>query len=231
MTHDACLSLFEPTEPESLTAWKETDSVYPFGQQPRSAEPRYGLSLHQAERPCYDAVIAGLDANALSLAVSATHIIKIMRALKPDESGYRFHEMLEIVTDTSLINDLAWAPGCIRPYDYIAAACDDGSVRIFEITTPHEGDSESSSLPRSSGLAVAHAGAQSTMSRNAPSGIGAGLAGASRATARDSFGSPRIKHEWKAVAKLQTDDSRPVWRVRWMHDGDLLLTTSFTPIC
>ncbi|KAL8828057.1 MAG: hypothetical protein Q9191_002812 [Dirinaria sp. TL-2023a] len=225
MAHDACLSLLEPTESGSLTAWKETDSIYPFGQQPRSAEPRYGLSLHQAERPCYDAVIAGLDANALSLAVSATHIIKVMRALKPDESGYRFYEMLEIVTDASLINDLAWAPGCIRPYDYIAAACDDGSVHLFEITTPHEGNSESGGLPRSSGSEVARAGIQATMSKNTPSGIGAGLAGASRAAARDSSGSARIKHEWKALAKLQPDNSGPVWKVRWMHDGSTLVST------
>ena len=221
MTHDGCLSLLEPTEPESLTAWKETDSIYPFGQQPRSAEPRYGLSLHQAERPCYDAILAGLDANALSLAVSATNIIKIIRALKLDESGYQLHNMLEIATDISLINDLAWAPGCIRPYDYVAAACDDGSVRIFEISTPHEVDSASGIVPRSSGLTNFHGRTQNTASRNTPSGIGAGLAGASRAAARDSSGSPKIKHEWKAIGKLQPDDSQPVWKVRWMHDGTL----------
>lgn len=219
ITHDGLLSLLEPLEPESLVAWRETDSLFPFGQQSRSSEPRFGLSLHQAEMPCYYAVAAGLERNALSLAVSAMSTIKIFRALKPDETGYQFHEMLEITTDSLLINDLAWAPGCIRPYDLVAAACDDGFVRIFEITTPYHSDLGLSALSRTSGAMKNRT--SSLTARSAPSGIGAGLAGVSRTSIRSNASSSRIKHEWKELTSLRTngDECKPVWRVRWMHDG------------
>lgn len=223
MTHDGCINLLEPYEPESLTAWKETDSIYPFGQQPRSAEPRYRLSFHQAERPCYDAIEAGLDVNTLSLAVSGTNIVKIFRALKSDDSGYQFHEVLEIATSATLINDLAWAPGCIRPYDLVAAACDDGLVRIFKITTPHEVDFTAGDRP--SNIMAGRRRHSYLTPRNARSGIGAGLAGASRAGARNSISTPRIKHEYEEVATMQPEGSRPVWKVRWMHDGEFIAHT------
>lgn len=209
------LSLLEPSDVASMTTWKEIDAVYPFGQQTRATEPRSRVSFHQAVEPCYDAVIAGLDSKALSIAVSATNVIKIFRALKSEDASYQFYEMLEMKTNTSLINDVAWAPGCIRPYDLIAAACDDGSVRIFEITTPH--DSKGPSTAKT--INVYPGKDRTKTTRNTPSGIGAGLAGATRAPGRQIGGSVRIRHEWKEVASLSHDESAPVWRVRWAHDG------------
>ena len=219
IAQDGLLSLLEPLEPESLSAWRETDSCYPFGQQSRSTEPRFGLSLHQAEIPCYNAMCAGLDSNALSLAVSAINIIKVFRALKPDETGYQFYEMLEINTELPLINDLAWAPGCIKPYDLVAAACDDGCVRIFEVTTPHESNVAHNKAMRSAGTAKDRL--SSTTARSVPSGIGAGLAGQTRVKSRNDSTSFQVKHEWRQLPELRAGDSdgRPVWRVRWMHDG------------
>ena len=221
IARDGLLSLHEPAEPESLTAWRETDSCYPFGPLSRSTEPRFGLSLHQAELPCYNAICAGLDPNALSLAVSAMGVIKVFRALKPDETGYQFYEALEIVTESPLVNDLAWAPGSIRPFDLIAAACDDGCVRIFEITTPHSTNLLFKAWSRSVGADIKRTSLPTAS--NAPSGVGAGFAGMSRMAARQNDDPFRVRHEWKQLSILQSDDGhdrRPVWRVRWMHDGE-----------
>lgn len=217
MTHDGLLNLLEPLEPESLASWRETDAFYPFGQQSRSSEPRYGLSLQPTEAPCYDAICAGLDLNALSLAVSATGVIKILRGLKADESGYQFYEMLEIATESPQINDLAWVPGCIRPFDLVAAACDDGYVRLFRIDIPHDANASRAALSQRVPSARASTGNAGT----APSGIGAGLAGVSRTAARQSSGAPRIRHEWQELASLQSD-RKAVWKVRWMNDGESL---------
>ena len=219
ITHDGLLSLLEPSELESLSAWKELDQIYPYGQHSRGTEPRFRLSLHHSERPCYNAIMAGLDPRALSLAISAMSFIKIYRALKPEDGNYQLHEMIEIATDTPLINDVSWAPGCVRPYDLIAAACDDGCVRVFEINTPM--DTKSSSRDTSDPLTPQSAGPGRTLvaARNAPSGIGAGLAGASRAAARNSAGPAKIRHEWREVAALHHDDGAPVWKVEWMHEG------------
>ncbi len=219
VTHDGLLSLLEPSEPESLSAWKEIDHIYPYGQHSRGTEPRFRLSFHRSERPCYNAVMAGLDPKALSLAVSAMSFIKIYRALKVEEGNYQFYEMIELATNAPLINDVSWAPGCVRPYDLIAAACDDGFVRVFEINTPV--DAKSSSRKTTDAPTLLNAGPRpvSVAARNAPSGIGAGLVGASRAAARNNAGTAKIRHEWKEVVAIYHDDGAPVWKVEWIHDG------------
>lgn len=221
ISRDGLLSLLEPSEPESLSLWKELDTMYPFGQHSRGTEPRFTVSLHQSERPCYNAVIAGLDPKALSLAVSAMNLIKIFRAVKPDEGNYQFHEMVELSTDAPMINDVSWAPGCIRPCDLVAAACDDGSVRIFEITTPHSVEPMSTTISESRIPPGTSTRGTTNNSQNAPSGIGAGLAGVSRAAAaaHDVAGITKINHKWKEVAVLSHDDNSAVWKVRWVHDG------------
>lgn len=227
ITRDGLLSLLEPSEPESLSVWKEIDTMYPFGQHSRGTEPRFTVSLHQSERPCYNAVIAGLDPKALSLAVSAMNLIKIFRAVKPDEGNYQFHEMVELATDAPMINDISWAPGCIRPCDLIAVACDDGSVCIFEVNTPHTAEPLSVPVSQSRIPAVTSTRENTTNSQNAPSGIGAGLAGVSRA-ARDVAGITKVSHEWKKVAVLSHSDNSAVWKVRWVHDGSALASTGDT---
>ena len=219
ITRDGLLTLFEPTESESLSAWKELDAIYPFGQYSRGTEPAFKLSLHQSERPCYNAIVAGLDPRAISVAVSAMNLIKVFRAVKSDEANYQFHEVIEISTDALQINDVAWAPGCIRPYDLIAAACDDGSARIFEMTTPSSVDISSSEAFGSLVPPDAAVKGPVTQHRNTPSGIGAGLNSAYRAAARHNLGIAKIQHEWRQVALLPHDDNSAVWKVKWMHDG------------
>ena len=227
MTRDGLLSLLEPSEMESMSTWKEIDAIYPFGQHSRGTEPRSRLSFHQSERPCYDAVIAGLDPKALSIAVSAVNIIKIFRALRSEDANYQFDEMLEMKTNAPLINDVAWAPGCIRPFDLISAACDDGTIRIFEVTTPHD-----SKVPSTTSKSELLAGKDrmkppASSTKNAPSGIGAGLAGVNRAAARQSGDHVKIRHEWKEVANLSHNEGAPVWRVRWTHDGSNSIVGDF----
>lgn len=215
------LSLLEPAEPESLGLWKELDSIYPFEQHPRGTEPKFKLSFHQSERPCYNAILAGLDAKALSLAVSAINFVKIFRAIKPDEGNYQFYEMAEIAITTTLINDVAWAPGCIRPNDLIATACDDGTARVFRIVTPHDGNAPFPPALGSPVSPLVNIREPVPHVRKNPSGIGAGLAGASRAAAaaRHITANSKVKHEWMEIAVLPHDDESPVWKIEWMYDG------------
>lgn len=221
ITRDGLLSLLEPVEAESLSLWKELDSLYPFEQHPRGTEPKFKLSIHQSERPCYNAILAGLDPKALSLAVSAFNFVKVFRATKPDEGNYQLYEVAEIVTTTTLIHDVAWAHGCIRPYDLIATAGDDGTARVFRIVTPLNGNA---TLPPGLGSPLdplANKKEPVSQVRKNPSGIGAGLAGASRAAgaARHVTNNSQVKHEWTEIAVLAHDDELPVWKIEWMYDG------------
>jgi nucleoporin SEH1 len=221
VTRDGLLSLLEPAEPESLSLWKELDAVYPFEQHPRGTEPKFKVSFHQSERPCYNAILAGLDVKALSLALSGLNRVKVFRAIKPDEGTYQLYEMVEIVVNATLINDVSWAPGCIRPYDLIATACDDGTARMFSISTPHEGNALSPPEFEAPISPLANIKEPLPNVRKNPSGIGAGLAGASRAAAaaRHITTTSNIKHEWMEIAVLLHDDESPVWKIEWMYDG------------
>lgn len=163
-----------------------------------------------------------MDANAISLAVSAIDYIKVYRAVKsgePSESNYLFYEMVEIHTDAT-INEIAWAPGCLHPYDVIAAACNDGTIRIFEVDTPHAVDTPSRTPAVKTYKSNGSQRAFPPTLRNAPSGIGAGLAGMSRnAPPREVMNSLNIKHEWKQ-ADILSHDEASVWKLRWIFDGN-----------
>ena len=223
ITHDGLLSLLEPVDAESLTSWTQIDTIYPFSHYPRGTEARFRLSFQQSEGPSSNALLAGMGPKTLSLAVSAMNSIKVFRALKPDESSsegnYQFYEMHDMHTDTALINEIAWAPGCLRPFDVIAAACDDGTVRIFEVDTPHDSEGSSRTPAAKPLQSLGPPRGVSFTSRNAPSGIGAGLAGMSRDTAARRDMAHEVKHESRQVAVLAPDEPAPVWKVRWLHDG------------
>ena len=232
-THDGLLGLFEPADPESLGAWNQVDQLYPFGQHHRGTEARFRLSFHHSEGPSSNAMLAGLDPKAISLAVSALSAIKILRAIKaeePSEGNYQLYEMLHIDLGNALINEIAWAPGCLHPFDVIAVACDDGAVRIFNVDTPYNLDDPSKTSVARSPHQNGTSPLQATTSRAAPSGIGAGLAGMSRniASRHDIANKFDIKHIVNEVAVLPHDEGSPVWKIRWIYDGDLA-QAPFTP--
>jgi len=170
-------------------------------------------------------VLAGLDPKAISLVVSALSLMKVYRAIKSDDSlegNYRFYEMLQIDIGNALINEIAWAPGCLHPFDVMAAACDDATARVFHVDCPNYFDDHSRAVaarpPQPSESLIA----QSSTRRNAPSGIGAGLAGMSRTSAsrHDMANKTAIKHVSREVATLPHDEGSPVWKVKWIYDGN-----------
>ncbi|KAL8659619.1 MAG: hypothetical protein Q9226_000324 [Calogaya cf. arnoldii] len=218
---DGLLALCEPSNPGALDFSKELDSAYPYGQYSRGSEPTFTLSLHQAARPSYHAISAGIDPKAISLALSAASSIKILRATRTEDGDYRLFQMLEIEGIVSHMNDVSWAPGSIRPCDLIAVACNDGCVRVYEVTTPHYVGVQSLTMNAVSRPFPRDRRSSSKLDRHAPSGIGAGLAGVSRAEAiHESSGGTRIQHSWKETAVLHHEGGMPVWRVRWTHDGN-----------
>ncbi|KAL9047328.1 MAG: hypothetical protein Q9214_000070 [Letrouitia sp. 1 TL-2023] len=153
------------------------------------------------------------------------NLIKISRAFKLDDGGYQLNEVLEMNTNAVVINDIAWAPGCIHMRDLIATACDDGCTRVFEVTTPHNKDlmaSSSRESPPSSSIKQESSGSP----YHTKSGIGAGLENASRVKDfKRGSGTQWIRHEWKQVAKLAHRENLPAWRVQWLYDGSALAST------
>ncbi|KAL9123676.1 MAG: hypothetical protein Q9217_006917 [Psora testacea] len=223
ISQSGLLSLLEPSDPTSLGSWREIDALYPFGQQHRSDEPRLDLSFHQALSPSSQALQAGLDPCVLSLVVSSANGIKVYRALKSEEEIYQVHEVGELPVDDTLVNAVAWAPGCVNPIDTIAVACDDSTVRVVEIAVQKLPMSILSARNQPSHVA---AGRVPARAQSIASGISAGLAGMNRKTvARSCNGPVSLKHEAKEVAALPHSYGVPVLRVKWNLDGSMLGST------
>ena len=225
MTHDGLLSVFEPADPETLSLWTTLDQLYPFGHHRRGTEARFRLSWHQSEGPSSNALLAGVGPKTLSIAVSALNYVKILRAALLEhvpEATYQFDEMIQMETGNALINEIAWAPGCLRPFDVVATACDDGTVRVFHVDTPCDVNEASEAKVTTPRETCTSQQKQPLVARNVPSGIGAGLAGLSRIK-QGTISKTSIKHVSREAAALSHDESSPVWKVRWIYDGKVFL--------
>jgi nucleoporin SEH1 len=152
--------------------------------------------------------------------------VKIFRS----DRDRRFYAVAELREARDLVRDVAWANGSMRGWDVIATGSKDGCLRIYELHA--DGNSvaandsfgssslDSSALEKSP-LPVPAVGGRI---RNAPSGIGAGLAGStSRESAeqrsRDGDGAPgRIKETVTLLEEINLHRGA-IWKVAFSQGG------------
>ncbi|EOD53070.1 putative nuclear pore protein [Neofusicoccum parvum UCRNP2] len=218
ITRDGMLTVNEPVDHGNLSEWQilaQTQVLQP--PPPRSEETSFRVCFHKEQLPCWSAVNAGLDRRALSLAVVAMDVVKVYRS----DKNRRFYVAAELTGSRNILRDLAWANGSMRGTDIIATASKDGLIRVYELSTPEHSQHSSLAPP------TAPEPQPSPRSRrNAPSGIGAGLAGASRVgESHENDQDPgRVKHVVKMVGELASGHGA-VWRVSFSQMGDLLVST------
>ncbi|KAI9865111.1 MAG: epoxide hydrolase, soluble (sEH) [Trichoglossum hirsutum] len=227
VSRDGQLQVFEAAEPESLGSWVLVDQIQIAAPPAREEETSFKVQFDPSERPCYAAIRAGVEKDALSLVIASMDQCTVWRT----GSDRRFYLAADLPGHRGLIRDVAWAPRTSRAADYIATAAKDGYIRIFKLGSPPAPTSapsyydltlrspispNSPTQPRASSL------------RNAPSGIGAGLAGATRVNGassyRDGSGGPglgQVKATIETVAEIE-DNHREVWRVKWSLTGAVL---------
>ncbi|KAK8207490.1 WD40-repeat-containing domain protein [Phyllosticta capitalensis] len=221
VTRDGVLTVLEPVDHGNFSGeWHVIAHKQIIQPPPPPSEERsFRVCFHHEQLPCWTAIQAGLDRRALSFAVVAMDVVKVFRT----DKNRRPYIAAELTGARNIIRDVAWANGSMRGTDIIATASKDGMIRIYELSTP-----EPSHAPST----LAAPAVQETQpsprnrARNAPSGIGAGLAGASRiGDAVDHDQDPgRVKHAVKMVAELASNHGA-VWRVSWSQMGDLLVST------
>jgi nucleoporin SEH1 len=156
-----------------------------------------------------------------------------------------FYLAVEITGHRGLVRDVAWAPGNIRGYDIIATACQDGYARVFRIDTPYS-DSDGknwsvSSLVKQDATAPSkeqsihhsknnstsgeHPSLSSTPQQAPSSTLSASLAKSGATGDRQWAGQPgQVKHTAREISRLD-NDRKPVWRVGFDDDGQILGTT------
>jgi nucleoporin SEH1 len=220
ITRDGLLTVYEPQDQSSLNEWTVIAERWVSEDNPpeRQEEVGFKVVFHKEKLPCWTAIMAGLDRKSLSLAVAAMKDVLIFRT----DKAKRFFQVAKLEGARQIIRDLAWANGSMRGYDILATASKDGAIRIYELSTPTA--SKSSAGPTSTSTALQEPASPRPAPRQAmPSGIGAGLAGTSRAQETPHDNDPgRISQLAKLTDEL-TNHHGAVWRVTFSHMGKSVL--------
>lgn len=227
ITRDGYLTVYEPVDQSSLNEWTPLADHWVCKENPpeRQEEVGFKVVFHKEKLPCWTAIMAGLDRKSLSLAVAAMKDVLIFRT----DKAKRFWPVARLTGARQIIRDLAWANGSMRGYDILATASKDGVIRIYELSTPRY---DKSSTAGSSSASTATESISSPQPRgarkNAPSGIGAGLAVASKAPEQSQENEQypgRIRQVTKLVDEL-TNHHGAVWRVAFSQMGECNPTPS-----
>ncbi|RYN42137.1 hypothetical protein AA0113_g8005 [Alternaria arborescens] len=222
ITRDGYLTVYEPQDQSNLHEWTILAERWVSENNPPERQDEVGFKVvfHKEKLPCWTAITAGLDRKSLSLAVAAMKDVLIFRT----DKAKRFFQVAKLEGARQIIRDLAWANGSMRGYDILATASKDGAIRIYELRTQTDDKSAAPGTASSSApLSVSPRGHR----QNAPSGIGAGLAGASKApdaSLENEQYPGRIKQKAEMTDEL-TNHHGAVWRVTFSQMGDLLVTT------
>lgn len=219
ITRDGRLTVYEPSDQSSLNEWTILAERSVSEDNPPNREDEVGFKVvfHKEKLPCWTAIMAGLDRKSLSLAVAAMKDILIFRT----DKAKRFFQVAKLEGSRQIIRDLAWANGSMRGYDILATASKDGAIRIYELSTPSTGKGAATSLSAATSAFSATESSHTDARGNIPSGIGAGLAGASRGPElqRESEQHPgRITQLAKLTDEL-TNHHGAVWRVAFSQMG------------
>lgn len=221
ITRDGELSVMEPKDHDMLSnEWSDWMQGVGFRVCPepnRAEETSFKVCWHKEKMPCWQAIGAGLDYRALSLAIAVGDYVKVYRT----DRDRRLYVCAELRGAHDLVRDVAWANGSMRGYDIIATAGRDGRVRVYELRTQNLAD-QASVLQRLK-IATQPPSQPPKMrsGRLTPSGIGAGLANASRMQAvqeEDEDAPGRVKQNAVMVAELK-EHRLPVWRVVFSANG------------
>jgi len=222
VTRDGLLSLLEPVNPEKFDDWNEIDQVLVCGDHvSRGVETSFKVAFQQTELPNQSAISAGLSKTTLSIAVTAMADVKIYRVGKAGSSGegqYKIHyPTAELTGAEGLVRDVSWSQETFRVHDWIATASADGYIRIYEMWMPKDSElnaQQTPATPKKINSAAAGTDEASKAAIRAPSGIGAGLAGASLTDALTTSSYSKMRHEWKLADKIKHEG---VWRVEWLR--------------
>ncbi|RFU29738.1 hypothetical protein B7463_g6617, partial [Scytalidium lignicola] len=238
LNRNAILKVYENDEPENMTNWTEIDSFQVCEKPDRGEETAFKVQFDPNLEPCYNAIRQGVPQEALGLIVAGMNTATIWRTKEishavslGSNSTKEFYLAAELKGHRGLVRDVSWAPGSIRGFDIVATACKDGYIRVFQVTTPSKNDQEArkdfARMPESPSTSFAQRQIENG-TRNAPSGIGAGLAGVRpRGGIRQQEAQGQAGEVYHAVEEVsRLDGSRSsVWRVQFDDDGQLLGST------
>jgi nucleoporin SEH1 len=219
ITRDGRLTVYEPSDQSSLNEWTilAERSVSEDNPPDRQDEVGFKVVFHKEKLPCWTAIMAGLDRKSLSLAVAAMKDVLVFRT----DKAKRFFQVAKLEGSRQIIRDLAWANGSMRGYDILATASKDGTIRIYELSTPASGKATAAGSSAAAATFPSTEPSHADLRRNAPSGIGAGLAGTTtgRETQREHEQHPGRITQLARLTDELLDHHGAVWRVAFSQMG------------
>ncbi|PQE15417.1 WD domain-containing protein [Rutstroemia sp. NJR-2017a BVV2] len=239
LDRDAQLIVYENEEPENMTNWTEVDRVNVCEKPARGEETSFKVAFDPNLEPCYKAIRDGVPRDALGLVVASMNKASIWRTKEishavslGNSNTKEFYLAAELKGHRGLVRDVAWAGGNIRGFDTVATACKDGFVRVFRVGTGREGEElmlrnrDYEKVPEKMVISAQQRLVENG-SKNAPSGIGAGLAQTrpNRSRQQEAQGKDgAIIHNVKEISRLEAGRA-PVWKVEFDADGQVLGST------
>ncbi|KAF2836139.1 WD40 repeat-like protein, partial [Patellaria atrata CBS 101060] len=224
ISRDGYLSVYEPTDHQTMTEWQSIHQNYVCATPSRQDESSFRVSWHHEKLPSWNAVMAGVDRRSLSLAVAAMNVVKVFRT----DSERRFYMAIELKGAKQLIRDVSWANGAMRGYDLIASASKDGYIRIYEVHTPRSKTNtrypQVQPLLEAERERSAHKPSASQnifgKTKKPTSGIGAGLAGRreSETVGHDDKGAVKVRHTLGQTFEFNARHGA-VWRLAFSALG------------
>lgn len=230
ITRDGYLMVMEPVSPDNLADWQPLDQFRVCAEPQRGEETGFKVQFHHDPADITRSVLPSWDSRSLSLVVSAMDTIKVYRT----DANRRFFHAIELSGHGALVRDISWANGSARGYDLIAAGCNDGFIRIYEVYTTVSSSAQNPSRRHNESSTQSP-----SMRATSQSGIGSALAGRASTSLSNRLtgGDSPFKHSGKEVACIDSKHL-DVWQVEFsqagenfspgaMHSFDGLLTTSF----
>lgn len=220
ITRDGYLMIMEPVTPDNLADWQPLDQFRVCAEPQRGEETSFKVQFHHDPSDITHSILPSWDSRSLSLVVSAMDSVKVYRT----DASRRFYHAIELSGHGALVRDVAWANGSARGYDLIAAGCNDGYIRIYEIYTTVSANGSQNSRrhgDQSAQSPSTHATSQS--------GIGSALANRTPASQsnRPGTGDSPFKHSYKEVACIDSKHL-DVWQVEFSQAGEHLVLNTAT---
>jgi nucleoporin SEH1 len=218
-TRDGYLTVLEPENHSNLREWQGLPGAarYLCDTPPRQEETGFKICFHREVHPSWATNKPGNEHKTLSLAVAAMDTVKVFRT----DKDRRFYLAAELTGARSIVRDVAWANGSMRGYDVIATASKDGCIRVYELHLEKSRPvSEAATIATS--LEEPSSENPRNASRQALSGIGAGLAGSS---SKDQYRDPdpTAEHPREVVTMVADINLHQgaIWRVAFSTLGTI----------
>ena len=229
------LTVYEPSTPDNFADWRDVDQFHVNSPVPgRGEETSFKVRFDQNVNPSAWYNDLTEDRDLLNILVSSLQDVKIYTTAPEGASNRQsrsliFYEYFRLPVHPTLVRDVQWARFNVRGMDWLATACKDGSIRIFEIETTKVDSRRangSSTLPQTHPARVQPQSSLTTAivgKRTLPSETSSTDVASQTSRERSTFPFPfqAVISRTQAIQEAHND----AWALEWDRSGQCLISS------